>query len=117
MPNNDKYNGWTNRETWAVYTYLTNTENTYNWWREHISDLKNIAPTSRQVKDGIWSEREFVRFSLSDRLKEEHENIWNDAMERDGALSAETCKCLYDIGSLWRVNWDEIAKALIGDAE
>lgn len=30
----DKYNGWTNRETWAMYLYLGNEESYYKQWRD-----------------------------------------------------------------------------------
>lgn len=57
-----------------------------------------------------WTEAEFIRFELADELKRYFDDWTADALE--GIESPEALSMLLDIGSLWRVNWDEIAKAL-----
>lgn len=69
--NGDRYQGWTNRETWAAWVNITNDVDLYRAFRgSNAEDLR----------------RDFERVA--------------DAED------------LLSIGSLWRVNWDEIAKAL-----
>ncbi len=76
----DSYNGWTNRETWAAFTWITNDESLYNTHRG--SDAADLEKDIKRLLDSNWT----------------------------GAASMEA-----DIGSLWRVNWQEIANALTED--
>ena len=108
----DKYNGWTNRETWATNLWLTNDASTQDFWAEEIQRLRRIAESADGMP-AVWTAAEYVRFTLAERLREEFENVWADAMERDGVLTAQTAQCLYDIGSLWRVDWQEIADSML----
>lgn len=71
-----RYNGWTNRETWAAWV-----------------NISNDVDLSRALSG-----------SNAEDLKRDFERV----ADKDDLLS---------IGSLWRVNWDEIAEALIGDAK
>lgn len=84
--NNDKYNGWTNRETWAVHLYITNDEGLY-----HL--LSN--QTAHDLKEFFEIEQE--------NMIEGHDQ------------TREMRMVLTDIGSLWRVNWREVEKALSDD--
>ncbi len=91
----EKYNGWTNRETWATHLWLTNDEFTYS--------------SARQVV-GTEFEFEFMRAEaledfVGDILNGEH--IYSDQDQVNAMAS--------DIGSLWRVNWREIVEALRED--
>jgi hypothetical protein len=108
----DEYNGWTNRETWAVYTYLINTQSTQDYWSEEIKRLKRIAVLPDGMCAATWTEEQYVRYTLAERLREEHETAQADVI--DGQSSRETRECLADIGSLWRVDWYSVARALIG---
>ena len=81
----DQYNGWTNRETWAVFTWITNAEAWYN-------DLKD-KETGAGIK--AW-----------------FDNCFLDLLEMG---DKEALLALQDIGSLWRVDWDAVARALTED--
>jgi hypothetical protein len=98
----DRYNGWTNRETWVTHLLLSNSENCQRYWDEEIRSLRR-----RFDDDGEF------RFTIADRLQEEHETALEAILEEPRPYHAETLKCLFDIGSLWRVNWLEIADALL----
>ncbi len=106
----DKYNGWTNRETWAAHLWLANDQSTHEFWADEIEGLKRASWTANLKGHPCMAS--WVRGTLATRLKEEFANITQDAMQRDGVLTARAFQVLHDIGSLWRVNWDEIAAAL-----
>ena len=102
----EKYNGWTNYETWAVNLWITNDQDTYNFWRETAEEcLKEAKPTLTKEGKEIISKQEQARFNLADRLEEYHveeirpelDDVYDDLL--GAALSS--------------VNWSEIAKSLM----
>lgn len=85
MSRDEKYNGWTNRETWAAFTWLTNDETMYH-------DVRgSCAEAIQDYVEGLAEQ-------------DERSSVGNELMVM-----------FEDIGSLWRVNWEEIAKALSED--
>ena len=89
-----KYNGWTNRETWACMLWLTNDENVYNEFLTTVKVAKEESRNSRcQVSESI---RTFVELLRDTR-------------------TAQTLSMFDDIGSLWRVNWGEIARHAVDE--
>jgi hypothetical protein len=78
------YQGWTNRETWAAHLWITNHPEFYREFRG--SSAVDLA-------------KDFDRMQLNARV--------------DLGDSLRT-QMLLEIGSLWRVNWQEIADALKG---
>ena len=91
----EKYNGWTNRETWAVNLWI---ENTYG-----------LHLTAR----GLADEADGVR-ELSDQLQ----NLIEELFDYDSVKNNhELILMLTDIGSLYRVNWAEIAREMIKELE
>jgi len=96
-----KYNGWTNRETWACMLWLTNDENIYNEFLTTVKVAKEESHNSRfQVSESI---RTFVELLRDTR----------------GSMTARHTDTLFsmfdDIGSLWRVNWGEIARHAVDE--
>jgi hypothetical protein len=100
----ETYNGWTNYETWAVKLWLDNDEGSYNYWRERSVEVLQTSEAS-----DILTKEQRARYDLADELKREHEentpefptSVYSDLL--NAALST--------------VNWSEIAKALLDDAE
>lgn len=86
----ETYNGWTNRETWAVHLYITNDEGLYGYMREEVRAENDAAGA---IRDWFEAQAEI----LADDPK---------------SLSRDLRMMLTDIGSLWRVNWQEVAEAL-----
>jgi hypothetical protein len=91
----EEYNGWSNRETWAAKLHLDNDQalNDYAWeyarqWEE-AREEKSVYELGETLKN--WVEEDLLTL----------ENI---AGNRDLWLM------LTDIGSLYRVNWQEIAQ-------
>ena len=83
----EQYNGWTNYETWATNLWMTNTEEN----QQFFSQMYNDNP------------KEF-----ENHLQEFFQNIWDEV---EHWSNPTTRNMFYDIGSLWRVNWSEIAKS------
>ena len=89
----DEYNGWSNRETWAVKLHWDNNEGDYRYFSGRASDFKE-------------ADKKLIEFA--DFLKAQAEDIYK-AVE-DGTATKEAKLFVSDVGSLWRVNWLEIAE-------
>lgn len=92
-----EYNGWTNRETWATALHINNDQGLYY----HALDMAS----------GYDGDKE----GLTDALEE-----WiTELLDMEEVLSApqaqrkELISMASDIGSLYRVNWREIAESFI----
>lgn len=99
----EKYNGWTNYETWCVALHLDNEQGSYDYWRAIAQEAWEQA-----VPTNAWTRSEAARFELSDRLKDEHEEskpdvsgVWADMLN----------------AALAEVEWDEIANHYLQDCQ
>ena len=88
---NNKYNGWTNYETWLVNVSIDNDQDIYFW-------LQNM------FKSGDWT-----TYELSNALKYRYEE---EAIMSD--LKAGLMSDLLN-GALSAVNWYELAEHFIED--
>ena len=93
MTTETTYNGWTNRETWAVALWLNNDEGMYSEAR----DLVGNAP------DNMREQAEAIENLVDEYLDA-------DVMPWEGQKSMRD-----DIGSLWRVDWYEVAASFIDE--
>lgn len=93
----EEYNGWTNRETWATALHLNNDQGLYE--------------TVRDWASSNWEEQESEAEAVS-VLAESIEDFVTELLETDwdGVKPMR-----YDIGSLYRVNWREIAESFISE--
>jgi hypothetical protein len=84
------YAGWTNYETWNVALHINNDQGTQAYWQERAKEVDSVA-------------------YLADELQESHEN----------AIPDELTGSLRDIlnEALSEVNWHEIARSLLDDAQ
>ena len=111
----ETYNGWTNRETWAVALHIDNDEGLQAARVGLCKVAASIDATEYLTKD------QAAKRQLSDALKD-----WVEEMSERSYYFPELTDCqptqallgmFHDIGSLWRVNWDEIASNWLQDFE
>ena len=97
----EEYNGWTNRETWATMLYIDNDEGLIN-------------PLTEVAKQLIEEEGNNGISALSDMAQEVESFISDDVLNFDNiSTNRNAFLMLSDIGSLYRVNWREIAESLL----
>lgn len=101
MSENEQYQGWTNRETWAVNLHLSNDQGLY----DQVNEL--AEKTERNPVDLAEEIRTYVEEEL---LSPEW---WRSEMGTPMPEGIESMRS--EVGSLWRVNWDEVAKAWLED--
>jgi hypothetical protein len=97
-----EYNGWTNRETWATKLHLDNDQAL----QSIALDYTRTALQDEQV-DGVTA------YALGEQLESW---IAEDLFTLENLAGNEGLfSMLTDIGSLYRVNWREIAESFISD--
>lgn len=97
----EKYQGWTNRETWAAALWLDNDEGLYNQSREI-------------VREAVKREKEYPLTKAEDALKEFLDEL-KDGCYEEG--NKELCKMFKDIGSTWRIDMRELTESRFDDDE
>ena len=108
----EEYNGWTNRETWATALWIDNDEGMSNEASEKISeafleDMDKDSPNGWQ--DGLASATHSIQEWVEEMLSFSY---WDDyGMEMPEGIK----RMKEDIGSLWRVNFKEIAESWLSD--
>lgn len=91
----EKYEGWTNHETWATNLWIDNTYGLY-------ITAQGLAKESENIYD------------LADKLRDLVEGLFDyDSVKRNHELFL----MLTDIGSLYRVNWKEVAEHQLSAAK
>ena len=101
---NEKYNGWSNYETWCTKLWLDN--DSYDYWQ----DETRIALRDAK-KTEYWSARDSAVCALASSLKSHHDEVSADAIPNACLFSDLLQSALAD------VNWSEIAHSLIESVE
>lgn len=121
MSTDETYNGWTNRETWALMLHINNDEGLSESARENVARERLDAHRYAERTHPEWSGAErdaYIRSAAADALK-----YWADVLfirsgytgEYGDAWPDGLADAAADIGSLWRVNWAECVDALINE--
>jgi hypothetical protein len=124
----DSYNGWTNRETWAVALHINNDQG----WQESVHEaLRGIpdvgdprwAMTYDDSNDPSGALRQTLYRQAGEIIRENVEEVLDPSdvlAEGDDApeiFVRNLWPVAQDIGSLWRVNWTELGAAFLSDLE
>lgn len=99
MSKEERYNGWTNYETWAVNLWLENEEYQQTFWDDHAYNVKNEFEESAQVHT--------LASMLKDDLEERAEEAMTEASVFSDLLRA----------AISEVDFGEIAKRLLDAVE
>lgn len=102
----EKYNGWTNYETWAVNLYMDNDRPQESFWK-----VVCLTCFHQAKADGQFTRQENASFHLAKRIQEEHENAATDMLEAAHYEFGPLADLLR--GALSEVNWREIATSWI----
>lgn len=89
----EEYNGWSNRETWATALHINNDEGL-------LSPILEVAQLHETVGDLADEIEAFVSEVL------DFENV---------STNRNAFMMLQDVGSLYRVNWWEIADSFLSE--
>lgn len=100
----DKYNGWTNYETWNVALWLGNEQSSERHWSYAAEEAWEEAKASL-----AFSREQQASLDLSERLKDEIEESMPD-------LGASMFADLLG-AAMSEVNWYEIAEHYIADVD
>lgn len=105
----EDYNGWSNRETWATALHINNDQALYELSRDYAQTAWN-----EHAEDG---EGQYA--TATDCLADTLQNwIEEDLLTLENLAGNQALfNMLTDIGSLYRVNWSEIAETFIQEVE
>lgn len=102
----EEYNGWSNRETWAANLHMTNDEG----WSDSLYDAVFESHAKGDTKYGTGHAIEQVYNDYLDGMADLPSTRVIPHMENFEMV-------LRDVGSVWRINWVEIAEAHLSGLE
>jgi hypothetical protein len=120
MTETERYNGWANRETWAVALHINNDRG----WQESVRETVRNAVEGIQQDPPAWldpSELTDVYYAnrAGDIIRENvEETLEPYHIDENGApyeLTESQWLALQGIGSLWRVDWRELGARFLED--
>jgi len=102
-------NGHKNYETWVTAVWVSNEYDEYQKWCRFASKLEDEAPDAQQVEDGWWTEKEYVKFSLADRMKADYHHA--SPLRDDASLFSDLMGAALD-----SVDWEGVASQFVEEA-
>lgn len=118
----DTYEGWSNRETWCTNLWLANDEGTYEMVREWAMQALDAVEDDDSTQDFTYfaSVKDEAIYNLAEQLKDWFEELAADIIDGPDDerihTSHQARAMVMDIGSLYRVDWREIAEGWVTDA-
>lgn len=109
----EKYNGWTNYETWAVNLHIGNDQGSYEYWQKSQAEESYQDVVEGDQKDGnreSWTED--AATELADRMKTEFTDEGACPLLKGSSVYTDLLNA-----ALSEVNWYEIAKNYIEELD
>lgn len=103
MSNEEKYNGWTNYETWAVNLWLTNNQGIYLYMKDRATEAK---------EEDNRHEFDKPEYRLAGKIQWHCDNLLHTPRAYHGLPGF--ARDLLE-GALEEVNWTEIAEHFLED--
>ena len=96
-----KYNGWTNKNTWALKLHMDSNEGYYTYWQGTTTEI--IKHSKQPLKD------------LTEEIKEWYDTIRNNVISknRQHEPTQTEINLILDISNGQDINYKEIAEELI----
>jgi hypothetical protein len=113
MTTTDEYNGWTNRETWAMALHLSNDYGLYHWTLDTVRQGLESRAEWLEDNPGLADPDNDGANWAGDHLSTQLELFMGD--EAWFMDAEETATMLRDIGSWWRIDWAEVARSFMDD--
>lgn len=115
MSDDERYNGYTNRETWAVALYINNDQG----WQEQVHEALRQPVSRTNNATGLTDDDvSLTAYGAGQIIKDNVETLLDPQQYRAeyGEQQPEALAViLYDIGSLYRVDWDELGRVFLED--
>lgn len=105
MTTDNKYNGWTNYETWCVSMWIDNDQGSQEYWQGRAEEIYQVAEG-----DGTFTRSEHAAFDLAEELKDCHEQ--SDPLSDQSGVFSDLLT-----GALSAVNWHEIALSILESSD
>jgi hypothetical protein len=108
----DTYEGWANRETWALNLWLSNDQGLYEMARGWAASGRAAA-----LESEYWTDDEDGKRLESSYAGDRIRDGWDEITDPDeGLVTAENILAMVrDVGSEYRVDWDEIGRHWLED--
>ena len=112
------YNGWSNRETWAVKLWLDNEEPSCDYWTRRAQEIAEDATAGEYEWE---TPREMATRELAEAL--ENEIVEGNPLNGASPLYSDRKHYAYDLYSdllstaLGAVDWRDLARAYLEDVE
>lgn len=110
----ESYNGWANRETWAVSLHINNDQG----WQESVHEALREARTSAQDLGGVlhdYQAGKIIGENVVEALRGmvDRARYMNSMCNAQRTLLESYVDIRDDIGSLWRVDWTELGASFL----
>jgi hypothetical protein len=111
----DVYNGWKNRETWAIMMHLDNDRGLNADYHELYEEIINNPDTFRDQYDVIGDPDKSILYCFIDQIKSWVEDIINPHYWKEQRVEMPewAVNMMIDVGSLWRVDFDQIGRRIV----
>ncbi|MDA8837760.1 hypothetical protein N9N26_00685 [Candidatus Poseidoniales archaeon] len=111
MSDNTDYNGWTNRETWAVALHIGSSEEIYRPYRNIAIELARQAKESHP-EDWINETNYACTRVFEEMVKEDFSLDTYYEPDKMFTIPKHFASAINDIGSVGRVDYREIGKMM-----
>lgn len=101
----EKYNGYTNYETWAVSLAIDNDEGQADYWAEAADEV--LAEGMPKYMIPLMTTEQYARYTLGKRIK----NELRDQLPELSSPFDDLLNSAFD-----KVNWSEVADGLLAEA-
>ena len=110
----ESYNGWANRETWAVALHINNDQG----WQESVHEaLREATSELPPTEDGQPPRARLTDYEAGEIIRENVESAFDWEFFAGIPVPRDLLNAREDIGSLWRVDWTELGAAFLSDLD